>query len=246
MDEVLISIVIPAYNEETLIGQTLDRVRRAIDENQNGLFSWEAIVVDNNSSDKTAEIASRNGADIVFEPVNHISRARNKGANAARGDWLLFIDADTHPLPGLVADTLDVIRSGRHVGCSSTVKVEGGPAWYRRSLEGHNLEMRLLKSGVGAYLLCSTTAFRAIGGFNTDLHALEELDFVKRLKAYGRKAGKFYTVLHKHPVITSGRKGNLHSRFDMSKSLTIAFWHLLTKRIVKDPGKLSYWYADRR
>jgi len=77
-------------------------------------------------------------------------------------------------------------------------------------------------------------------------YALEELDFVKRLKAYGRKTGKRYTVLHKHPIITSGRKGDLHSRFAMSASLLAAFWYLLTKREAKDPQKLSHWYADRR
>ena len=62
----------------------------------------ELIVCDNNSTDRTAEIARNAGARVVFEPVNQIARARNRGAAAATGDWLIFVDADSHPSAGLV------------------------------------------------------------------------------------------------------------------------------------------------
>ena len=78
-----ISVIIPAFNEERLIGETLRLVKAAMT-----AFSWrrwatEVIVCDNNSTDRTAELARAGGAAVVFEPVNQIARARNCGAAAA-------------------------------------------------------------------------------------------------------------------------------------------------------------------
>src|SRR5712691_9363869 len=103
-DHMKISIIIPAFNEEKLIGETLRRITSA-----GKVFSelgWESelIVCNNNSTDRTGELAQAAGARVVFEPVNQIARARNKGAEVAGGDWLLFIDADSHPQPELLAD----------------------------------------------------------------------------------------------------------------------------------------------
>jgi len=92
-----ISVIIPAYNEEKLIHETLRHINVArVAFTERGVDS-ELIVCDNNSSDCTAALAQAAGAQVVFEPVNQIARARNRGAEAATGDWLLFIDADSHP-----------------------------------------------------------------------------------------------------------------------------------------------------
>ncbi|HLQ78078.1 MAG TPA: glycosyltransferase, partial [Terriglobia bacterium] len=85
-----ISIVIPAFNEERLIGKTLACVRDAISEFTRRGWESELIVCDNNSTDRTAEIARAAGAEVVFEPRNQISRARNAGARRASGEWLIF------------------------------------------------------------------------------------------------------------------------------------------------------------
>ena len=87
------SIIIPAYNEEELLGETLDRIYRCLKEIPN--FKGEVIVVDNNSNDRTSGIAKSKGATVIFEPVNQISKARNVGARKAIGKYLFFIDADT-------------------------------------------------------------------------------------------------------------------------------------------------------
>jgi glycosyltransferase involved in cell wall biosynthesis len=80
-----ISIVVPAFNEEKLIERSLQNIRAAaITFSQVG-WEHEIIVCDNNSTDRTAELAQAQGACVVFEPVNQISRARNAGAAAAKG-----------------------------------------------------------------------------------------------------------------------------------------------------------------
>jgi glycosyltransferase involved in cell wall biosynthesis len=81
------SIIIPAYNEESYLADTLTVLQKAMmDIPLNG----EIIVTDNNSTDRTAEIAKTAGAKVVFEPVNQISRARNTGARHAEGRYLVM------------------------------------------------------------------------------------------------------------------------------------------------------------
>jgi glycosyltransferase involved in cell wall biosynthesis len=242
----LLSVIIPAYNEEKIIADTIQHIRLAVRENLSGPGSWELIVCDNNSDDRTAEIAAQAGAQVVSEPFNQIARARNAGSEAARGEWLLFIDADSYPQAGTIADLLGLVRSGLYIGCGSTIRVDGGPYWYRWNLQGNNLSMRLFKTCIGLFVASEAAAFRAIAGFNTDLYAFEDMDFVNRLKAYGRPRGKKFGVLHRHPVTTSGRKGDLYDRGTMTKSSVVGLWYLLTKRKIDGAGRLPLWYDGRR
>ena len=187
------------------------------------------------------------GANIAFEPINQISRARNTGAENARGKWFLFIDADTYPCSGLMAEVLDIIGDGDYIGCGTTVIVEEGTLFKKL--------FRLFNWSGGALLLCEGEAFRTLGGFSTDLYAYEEIDFVLRLKRYGRKRGKKFTVLHRHPVITSGRKGeyglcSLKVLFISNFVAVILFGlhYLLPKGIIRKLGSklFGYWYKSRR
>src|SRR5437773_6706124 len=75
-----ISIVIPAFNEERLIADTLQHIKAAAEVFRDRGWDTEIIVCDNNSKDKTAELARAAGAKVVFEPINQIARARNRGA----------------------------------------------------------------------------------------------------------------------------------------------------------------------
>jgi glycosyltransferase involved in cell wall biosynthesis len=101
--KVKISVVIPAFNEEKLITATLRSVQEA--GAAFGALGWELqmVVCDNNSTDGTAGRARAAGARVVFEPVNQIARARNTGAAAADGEWLMFLDADSRPARELFA-----------------------------------------------------------------------------------------------------------------------------------------------
>ena len=107
---VKISIVVPAFNEERLLGESLAQINRAAKAFEPPGWETELIVCDNNSTDKTAEIALEAGAMVVFEPVNQIARARNLGASAATGDWFIFIDADSQPSAELFGDVRWVDR----------------------------------------------------------------------------------------------------------------------------------------
>ena len=101
----MLSVVVPAFNEEKVLPRSLAAIRTALA----AFDDAELIVCDNNSTDRTAAIAREAGAQVVFEHVNQISRARNAGARAARGDWLLFVDADSYPSRELFLDLAQVI-----------------------------------------------------------------------------------------------------------------------------------------
>lgn len=105
MLSVKLSIIIPAFNEAAYIGATLDSLEAAAAHlrTQSGA-EVELIVVDNNSTDDTAAVARSKGAAVVAEPVQGIARARNAGARRAKGDVLVFVDADvTAPATFLAA-----------------------------------------------------------------------------------------------------------------------------------------------
>ena len=86
----LISIAIPAFNEEKLLGETLAAVDAAGEAFRARGWELEVVVCDNNSTDHTGEIAKATGARVVFESENQISRSRNAAGNAARGIGLFF------------------------------------------------------------------------------------------------------------------------------------------------------------
>src|SRR5436190_3129466 len=111
-----ISIILPAFNEERLIGETLRAVNAAAMAFGRRGWEVEVIVCDNNSTDATAKLALASGARVVFEAVNQIGRARNSGAAAAAGDWLIFVDADSKPSAELFADVADQIERGECLG----------------------------------------------------------------------------------------------------------------------------------
>ncbi|QNL21266.1 glycosyltransferase family 2 protein [Hyphobacterium sp. CCMP332] len=251
----IFSIIIPAYNESKYLESTLKNLTKVFSDIELKQSDWEVIVCDNNSTDNTRAIAEDNGAKVVFEPDNQISKARNKGAEVAEGDWLIFVDADSYPNKGLIKELLLVIDSNKYIGCGTTIEVIDGTLFNKLRLERMNPFYRLFKLSGGAFILCKKDAFIEINGFSSNLYAYEEIDFVIRLKKYGKKKNKKFSVLSTYPVLTSGRKGeyNLRSMLRLFVSGFIApilllLNYILPKRFVKLIGNkmLTYWYSDRK
>ena len=193
-----ISVVVPAFNEEKLLGDTLACIRTALQP-----LDWDAelIVCDNNSTDRTAEIARAAGARVVFEPVNQIARARNAGAAQATGDWLVFVDADSQPSRDLFLDLRVVIESNEFVGGGSTVRMDAEDSFARTAVWMWNRVSRATRWAAGSFIFCRAAAFRELGGFSEALYAAEEIDFSRRLKRLGKM-----TILHAIPCAPAGAK----------------------------------------
>ena len=235
-----ISIVVPAFNEERLLASSLAAMREAM----RVLDDAELIVCDNNSTDRTAEIARAAGAKVVFEPVNQIARARNAGAAQAAGDWLLFIDADSTPTPELFRDMADAIRSGRVVLGGSTVHLDSASASMRGWIRMWNALSRLNRWVAGSFVFCEAAAFREIGGFDQQFYAGEEIDLSRRMKRLARRKGRKVVILHRHPLLTSNRKEHLYT---VRELFLFMLKTLLTGgRTLRSKDACYGWYDGRR
>ena len=229
--------IVPAYNEEKTLPNTLPPLLDAI----KGLkeYKGRVLVVDNNSSDKTADVARSFGVDVIFEAVNQISKARNCGGfSCTDDDYLMFLDADTFMTPEILQTSLQMLDSGKYCGGGCLVKMENNSAplftgfWCILS--------RFSNLAAGAYIFCLNEAFKGSGGFNEEIYAAEDVLFSSKLKKWGRKNGrrKFKIITHSK-IITSDRKMNWYSNFEVLKIfliLGIMPWRL------KNRDKLGFWY----
>ena len=244
LSELKISIIIPAFNEERLLAATLEHVNAA-----RAVFSrrgWETelIVCDNNSTDRTAEIARAAGARVLFEPLNQIARARNTGAAAASGEWLLFIDADSHPSAELLSDVVAQIESGRCLAGGSTIQLEAGYPMANFVTGIWNSVSRWRRLLAGSFIFCEAAAFRQVGGFNHEFFAGEELDLSKRLLDLARTSGREIVILHRHPLLTSARKVRLYSSWEHLRFVVRAAFRPGT--VMRNREACHTWYDGRR
>jgi glycosyltransferase involved in cell wall biosynthesis len=240
-----VSVVLPAFNEEKLLPAALAAVRASASAFTSRGWAWECVVCDNNSTDGTAAAARAAGATVVFEPVNQIGRARDAGARAATGEWLVFIDADSTPSSALFASIAERIASGRVLGGGSTVELEPGTPRYARFVCGlWNLWSRLAGWAAGSCVWVEAEAFRAAGGFGTEYYAGEEVFLSRRLKTLARRSGRRFVILSDHPLRTSSRKLKLYT---LTEAGRFFFRMLFTAgRAAKRPDACHLWYDGRR
>ena len=232
------SIIVPAYNEAVELPTTLESVRHAMNDQ---LLKGECIVVDNNSTDKTSEIAEKYGTDqVVFESVNQISRARNAGAKASNGRYLIFVDADTRIDSILLKETLKLLDSGDYAGGGALLEFEG-----KTSMVGH-FGITLWKyisqwsnTAAGSFLFCRRDAFEAIGGFDLKLYASEEIRFSRLLRKWGKQNKQDFTIINKTSAQTSARKLEWYG----SARILLGLLFLpLTPIIVRFRALCWFWY----
>jgi glycosyltransferase involved in cell wall biosynthesis len=165
-----VSVVIPALNEEESIGSVLAAIPRDA--------VAQILVVDAGSSDDTAAIARAAGAVVIHEPRRGYARACAAGAAAARGDVLLFLDADGADDPVQIPDLLapilageaDVVLGSRLAG---EIPPDGMP-WHQRF--GNRLAARLIRWLYGLPLT-DLSPFRAIRRESLLALGMEEMTY---------------------------------------------------------------------
>jgi glycosyltransferase involved in cell wall biosynthesis len=239
-----ISVIIPAFNEERRLGETLRHISASLASFHKRTWETELIVCDNNSNDKTAEIAQAAGAKVIFEPINQIARARNSGAAAASGNWLVFVDADSHPSPALFEDVAEQIASGNCMAGGCTVKFDGDYPQAKFIIGLWNSISRMLSWMAGSFIFCEAAAFRQSGGFSKELFAGEEIDLSIRLKRLARKRRQRIVILREHPLITSARKLHLYTfREHFGFLIKASFFR---NRTLSNRDACFTWYDGRR
>jgi glycosyltransferase involved in cell wall biosynthesis len=231
------SIIIPAFNEAAYLDGTLTSVKNA----QGSLAHQigEVIVVDNNSTDNTAQIAKSFGATVVFEPINQISRARNCGVKAAKGKYLIFLDADTTLSEQLLGETLKLLSTGEIAGGGTVLDYSGTKLLRVKFLIWFwNFISRFRKLAAGLYLFCLKQAWEDIGGFDETVYIAEELIFSKHLKKWAKKHNMKFRILD-IPVRTSLRKFYWFSYKTMVLNLAFGFF------VKGNKDKCRVWYERK-
>jgi glycosyltransferase involved in cell wall biosynthesis len=241
----LLSIIIPAWNEEKLLPETLAAIQSAasLSLTPAGIRS-EMIVCDNNSTDRTAAVAEAAGAKVVFEPVNQIGRARNTGATVANGEWILFVDADSTPSPALFADLAVALQDPKTLGGGSLLQMPLDTRGARTALAIWHFISTRCRYAAGSFLFVRTAAFRESGGFDPVFFAGEELFLSKKLKALAKRDGQEFIILTKHPMTTSPRKLQMHHPWHHLGWLLKTI--LTGGRTLKRRESCDIWYDGQR
>jgi glycosyltransferase involved in cell wall biosynthesis len=234
-----LSVLIPAYNEEQLIAATIDSVHRSFSEI--GWQSYEIVVCDNNSTDHTAEVARAARARVVFESHNQISRARNTAAKAARGQWFIFLDADTQLNQDTLRATITALESGRAGAGGAVVRLEshGVGVGGRLLVQTWNALSRTVKWAAGSYVFCRRDAWLETGGFDEGLYVSEEIWFSRELKRWCRANGLKFTILSATPIITSARKLHWYSPWEIARQFAV----FLIPGTWRKREKCATWYT---
>lgn len=240
-----LSIVIPAFNEEKLLPATMEAIRLAAAVFAERGLEWEWIVCDNNSSDRTGDVARGMGAKVVFEPVNQIARSRNAGATAATGDWILFIDADSRPSRELFGEVEEVMRRGDVLFAGATVALDTPvPPGGRLGLMVWNGLSRAMVWVAGSFVLVEAAGFREIGGFNQKFYAGEELDLSRRLQRLARAKGKRGMILSRHPLVTSARRMKMYTGWELARFFMRAAFRPWATTASREA--CAMWYDGKR
>lgn len=200
-----LSVVIPAYNEEKYIGGTLEELIAHA-----GKDIYEIIVVDNASTDKTAEVAKKfKKVKVIREDQKGLTKARQAGLMAAKGDLIAYIDADTHIKPGWFHKVIREFEKNKKLVClSAPYSLYDVSKWKRLivwtywnvfAYPTYKLLMQYMV--LGANFVARRSVLLKIGGFNENIAFYgEDTDIARRLHRVGKV--KFL----RKPLVTSSAR----------------------------------------
>ena len=188
-----ISIIIPAHNEEKYLEETLRYV------SEQNYPDFEIIVVDNNSTDRTKEIAESFGVKVFSEKNKGTGWAREKGRLEASGEILAFLDADCLPDPDWLSRGVKYFESNKDVvAVTGPYDYFDSLFWYRNFLMLIQkyiysfFNILLQKLGIGAVIIFGNCFMRAsalekIGGIDTSIIFYgDDTDIAKRISKEGK------------------------------------------------------------
>jgi len=186
----MISIIIPTYFEEKYIGNCLRSIKK------NSFKDIEIIVVDSNSLDRTREIAKKYADRVINIKSRGVGKARNLGAKIAKGDVLVFVDADTTLSKNFLGEFEDIFKNKEIVYSSGYLKGKNENMSFFLNIYqyfwfgGVNI-MSSICSFFGCPLFTTVYGFRKwvfekVGGFDEKLAIAEDLDVALKVKRFGK------------------------------------------------------------
>jgi glycosyltransferase involved in cell wall biosynthesis len=228
----IISVIVPAYNEEQCLPETLGLIGKAL---SIAACPSEIIVIDNNSHDGTKRIAEAFGAKVFLEIEHNIAKVRNTGAKNSDGDVLIFIDADTHVPETLFKKITSLMEDEMCFGGAVAVEYEDFERkWMKYYLSGWKFWGTVFNMAQGAAQFCRKTVFERLEGYDQTIFMGEDVEFYWRLSKYARRNNGYLRFV-KHPKVRTSPR-----RFDkMSLWKTFLLTHPIFIRLTW--RKRSFW-----
>jgi rSAM/selenodomain-associated transferase 2 len=212
----LLSVIIPTYNEEASIARTIDSL--LLNANRQSI---EIILVDCGSTDNTIAIANSLGiAKVVLSPQKGRAAQMNYGASLAKGDVFYFVHADVKVHPNYYEHISNAIATGIDFGC------------YRYQFDSPQKMLRfnaymtkynsIWAGGGDQTLFIKKEVFHSLNGFKADYIIMEDFDLVKRAKKQFR-----FSILP-YSILVSARKYDNNSwlRVQLANSIIVVAWKL--------------------
>lgn len=188
-----VSIIIPAYNERKVIRRLLESIKKQT------VREVETIVVDDSSTDDTANRA-KGYTNLVFTR-KHAERSvqRNYGAAKAKGEYLLFLDADMELSPGVVQECIAEAKRDNKVGAVAIPeKPVASNFWGRVKAFERTFYNESGDVATDAARFFSKTAFEKVGGYDETITGPEDWDLPEGMKKKGYKIGRVKAVIYHH------------------------------------------------
>ncbi len=168
------SVIIPAFNEEEHIEKTLSALKQS--------ENLEIILVDNGSTDRTAEIALQQGVKVIYFPVGTIAAVRNRGVQESSCDVLIFIDSDvtvTKEWHTKISEVLEEVKQSPFLITGSRYQPTNKKSllnkyWYTELTQ---YDATYINAG---HLITSRNLFNKIHGFSESLETAEDYDFCQK------------------------------------------------------------------
>lgn len=202
-----ISVIIPAFNEEKYLSETLNSIQRAREYLLNKeAVATELIVVDNDSTDSTSHIASSAGASIVKEITRNIAAVRNAGASLAKGDILVFIDADTIVPPELLWRIQQIMGDPSCPGGAVDTDYRADKTLMKIYLQVWRIAGKIAGMAQGATQFCRREVFVSLSGYDESLYMGEDIDFYSRLKKLTKRRNGRVVMIDELRVRPSTRR----------------------------------------
>lgn len=198
MQQLSVSFIIPAYNEELFLPQVLESIKLYMP----AAFSYEVIVADNGSEDKTIKLAEDAGAKVIVNEVAKIGELRNLAVEISRGRVLVFLDADILLTPEWGRNFIEVYESLLHEPIQVTGSRCGIPtkaSWIEETWFGP-LIIKPGKYVNSGHLITSRELFDRVGGFDKTLDTGEDY-------AFGQAASRLKAKINNNPLLAVIHKG---------------------------------------
>jgi len=249
-----ISLIIPAWNEERFLPRLLESVGVARDQYRSGADNVEVIVANNNSTDRTAEIAEEAGYQVAHVSKRCIAAARNGGARQASGDLLAFADADFRIAPTTFNYIDEIMQQPGVIGGGTGLTMERWSLGIRATLYSFLVPLWMLGIDGGVWF-CRRADFEEVGGYDETIKAAEDVMFLRSLQRLGKTRSPREKLVTRFAarrfglepaiVTNSARKFDKHGEWHMFYAAAVTLPRLILRPQAKDEYIKRYWYEDR-